>query len=476
MRGLLSVVLVCGWIVGASAAEPFAVRGYYLTFMRMPVMGLAEWKEAVDCFAEDRVNLLVLWTAGGFRSKKFPITWQYNEEHQNVRTDFMRELIDYAQSKKIRVLLGFTPFGYDGVNRFSIEHPELKARKKDGSAVDEFGIHCRGWNLCAAKPQSQQFMREYIHEMVFDFYPNADGLLVESSDYGICHCPDCGPRYYEHEFEFVRWLSDEVWKRHTNALILVFPHYFTGKRVPGMDVAAAKQPFDSRWGLAFAPHSAHFDAELIAKAKTSIFWSDTPVLGTPHGVANGARTARRHGVSGFVPSLEAFSYIAQGPDGGEPWLVGKRMKPFGLDALGEGKMPYSYLIPRVQRFAFREFSHDPDLTLEQFKHRLGEHFFGQQAMAQHADDLLDLQRIWIHGSDWYWSSPLLDPEFFAYRAKRLKWSPEKLSAYEKDLTALKQLADRYGKATHPAEQEIARLATTVVHRWGTNSPRGRQIP
>ena len=33
-------------------------------------------------------------------------------------------------------LLGFTPFGYDGVNRYPIEHPELKAKKSDGTPVD----------------------------------------------------------------------------------------------------------------------------------------------------------------------------------------------------------------------------------------------------------------------------------------------------------------------------------------------------
>src|SRR5688500_391740 len=89
------------------AGEPFAYRGYYLTFMRMPVMGLPEWKRAMDCFAEDEANVVVLWMGGGFRSKKFPITWEYNRDHENVRKDFTRELIDYAHTKKIRVLLGF---------------------------------------------------------------------------------------------------------------------------------------------------------------------------------------------------------------------------------------------------------------------------------------------------------------------------------------------------------------------------------
>src|SRR4051812_3699306 len=91
MARLLRCSILCALLLSASQGKPegFAVRGYYITFMRMPVMGAQEWKEAVDCFADDGVNLLVLWTAGGFRSKKFPITWKYNEEHQNVRKDFL---------------------------------------------------------------------------------------------------------------------------------------------------------------------------------------------------------------------------------------------------------------------------------------------------------------------------------------------------------------------------------------------------
>src|SRR5881392_104517 len=215
MNGVkLLAFLICWFLcVSAQGAEPFKFRGYYVTFMRMPVMGLPEWKEAIDCFAEDNINVLILWTAGGFRSKKFPITWQYNQDHANVRNDFARELIDYAHTKNIRVLLGFTPFGYDGVNRYPIEHPELKAKKSDGTPVDEFGIHCWGWNLCPAREESQRFMREYVSAMIFDFYPHADGLLIESSDYNICRCPDCGPKFYEREFAFVKWISEAVWKR-----------------------------------------------------------------------------------------------------------------------------------------------------------------------------------------------------------------------------------------------------------------------
>ena len=53
-------------------------------------------------------------------------------------------------------------------------------------------------------------MLEYAREMAFDFYPEADGLLIESSDYAICHCKDCGERFFEKEFEFVNVISEEM--------------------------------------------------------------------------------------------------------------------------------------------------------------------------------------------------------------------------------------------------------------------------
>jgi hypothetical protein len=469
---LLRSLILTAFVAGTARATElaFALRGYYLTMMRMPVMGLPEWREAIDCFAEDGANTVILWTAGGFRSRKFPVTWEYNAEHANIREDFVPALIEYAHTKGIRVLLGFTPFGYDGVNRFPLEHRELKARNADGSPVDEFGIHSRGWNLCPAKPESQRLMREYIGEMVFEFYPGADGLLVESSDYAICHCPDCGPRYYEHELAFVRWLSEELWRRKPDASILVCPHYFTGAKVPGLDAIAARQPFDSRWGLYFTPHSAHFDRTLIAKAKASIAWSDSPVLGTPQGVAAAARTARDHGVSGFIPSMEAFSYVALGPDGREPTIIGKRLQPFGLDPMGDGRMPYRSLPARVQRFAFREFSREPGLDMAEWERRLGSHIFGNQATPQLTADLLELQRIWSHERDWYWASPLLDPELFQARATRLKWPQDKLAAYEANLTRLKQIASGHAESGHAAIRELAGLAQMVVDRWGQRTP------
>jgi hypothetical protein len=466
----IASLLVLFAALATAFAEPFNLRGYYITFMRMPVMGMPEWKQAIDSFAKDGANTLVLWMPGGFRSRKFPITWQYNEDHANVREDFARDLIDYAHTQNIRVLLGFTPFGYDGINRIPLDHPELKARKTDGSPVEEFGIHSWGWSLCPAQAESQRFMREYLREMIFDFYPNADGLLVESSDYNACLCPECRTHPYEQEFKLIRELSDELWKAKPDALVLVYPHYFTGKKVPGLEISGTKQPFDSRWGLFFTPHSAHFDSGLIRQARASVFSGPEAVLATPEAVAGSARSARAQGVTGFLPSLEAFSYVPTHSEGGENSIVGKRMRPFGFDAEHEGKMPYDELIPRIQRFAVREYSEEPEMDSARFEQKLSLHFFGRSDASQAVRDLLQLQRIWAFESDWYWASPLLNPELLRTRSVRLKWAREKLQAYDKNLGQLRQIADRYRDSEHSTEREMRRLATEVVNRWGTQLP------
>ena len=88
----------------------FAARGYYLTFSRMPTYDLADWTRIVDAVAEGGGNTLVLWIGGGFRSKKYPVTWPHNADHENVRNDFVRDLIRHARAEGLKVLLGFTPF------------------------------------------------------------------------------------------------------------------------------------------------------------------------------------------------------------------------------------------------------------------------------------------------------------------------------------------------------------------------------
>lgn len=466
------------WLLSGLAlcpgAEPFAVRGYYMTFMRMPTFGLAQWQSMIDCLEEDGANTLLLWTAGGFRSRKFPVTWQYNREHENVRQDFVRDLIEYAHRKRIKVLLGFTPFAYDGVNQYPLEHPELKATRKDGRPVELWGMHSWGYNLCPAQTEAQGFMLDYVREMFFDFYPNADGLMVETSDYAICYCPDCREKFFDREFAFVHRISEEVWQKNPAALVAVYPHYFSGRAVPGFDVAGARQPFDPRWTLFFTPHSTAIDTNLLARARSSIFWNDGLTLGTPQKIRDGARSARRYGINGYVPSLEPFSCI-DGPAGsGKP-----RQKPFHFEWLSDGQMPLRELLIEVNRLAYRWYSQDPDLSETDFRKNLSAHFFStdqssSRPPAQAIDDLLYLRNLWSLDADWFKPSPLVGPGSWTERAQTEGWAPERRASYARRIEQLRDLAGRYRHDSATSfERELHRIAALILSHQGEIETRGR---
>lgn len=445
------------------SAAPFAFRGYYLTFMRMPTFGLDAWKKTIDAFQADDANTLILWMAGGFRSRKFPETWQYNRDHANVRQDFARELIDYAHTKGIRVLLGFTPFGYDGVNKMGEVHPEWRAVGPDGKTTPRFGIHCWGYNLCPAREDTQRFMREYVREMAFDFYPNADGLFIESSDYAICHCPRCGPRFFDNEFRFVKAISEEVWSRKPDATIVVYPHYFTGARVPGLNVTAAKQEFDPRWTVVFTPHSANPDSSLIAKAAGTIWSDDSPALRTPTAIRDNARKAAALGCTGYVPSFESFSYVPTEPEEGRRYLIGKRRVPFGFGWLKEGESPYGELPVRINRFAFREYARNPALSDADFWAILGRDLFGEPD-AQAVEDALTIQEACTTERTWWQSAPLLSPERVRDMREAGVLTEEKKAGYRALLGRVRAVRDRY-RNRGDAYTELVRIAAWIDSQW-----------
>ena len=463
LAGLLSLILAS--TAFAPPESPFAQRGYYITFMRMPTYDLGDWKTILDGIADDGGNTLVLWTAGAFRSKQYPITWKYNQEHANVRDDFASRLIDHAHARGIKVLLGFTPFGYDGVNQYALEHPELKAVGQDGKPVEPFGIGCWGYNLCPARPESQRFQLDYAREMAFDFYPNADGLFIESSDYAICHCKDCGPRFFEREFGFVRQISEEAWRRKPDATIAVYPHYFSGSEVPGFGVKAAKLPFDPRWTLVFTPHSAHPEPDLIARAKGSLWSDDSPALRRPQEIQANARRARDAKMTGYVPSLEAFTFVATVAEEGQTWLKGRRQIPLGFGWLEPDDPPYGELPMRVNRIAYREFSRNPDLDFEEYRRILGRELFGASANSQAVDDVLELQAALNRDRTWCQPSPLTSPERVHAMDDRGQLSPAKRAEYLAALERLKALESRHQAPASGGERELRRIARWLLDRW-----------
>lgn len=477
-RKFLTITATGSLSLLAIGAEPsrrdgvFAQRGYYLLPNRAPTLGYAACRDMIDAMAEDGVNTVILWLAGGFRSKKFPITWQYNAEHENVRQDFMGELIRHAQKRGVKCLLGFTPFGYDGVNQYPREHPELKAVGTDGNPVAEFGIDSWGWNLCPAKAESQRFMLEYIRELAFEFYPEADGLFVESSDYAICHCPECGVKHFDHEFQFVRTISEETWARKTDATVVVYPHYFSGAklRFTFTEAVATKQPFDPRWTLFFTPHSAAIEPDLIARAKGSWWWNEAPSRFNIPGIRAGAQRAREAQCTGFMPSLECYSYVETHEEFGEPWLNGRRQVPFGFGWLAEGASPYRELPVRVARLAYREYTANPDLTDDAFQAVLGRELFGPHWQPAQVEDALELCRVFGTDRDWSVPAPLTTPGLVESRRKAGRLDARKLSFLRDQLARVRAIAARNQHDSTAGGRDLARIAQWLSDQWqGANS-------
>ncbi len=452
---------------GAEAPPVFPSRGYYLCFMRMPTFGLPVWRAILDGAAEDGVNTVILWMGGAFRSQRYPITWQWARDHENVKADFGRELIRHAHRRGIQVLLGFTPFGYDGVNQLPLEKPELKALGQDGQPVRKFGIGCWGWNLCPARPESQRFMREYVREMAFEFYPEADGLFVESSDYAVCHCAECGPKFFDREFAFVRDISDEVWARRAEATVVVYPHYFSGAKLRFSfgDATASRQPFDPRWTLFFTPHSAPLEPSLIARARGAWWWNEAPSRFDIAGIRAGVQKAREAKCSGYVPSLECYSYVQIHEEFGEPWLKGKRQVPFGFGWLKTGENPYGELPVRSVRVAVRELAAHPDLTDAEIHARLGRELFGTNWRPEQVDDLLFLLQVFNTDRDWSVPGALTTPGLVLHRAEQGRLSENKRAQLRSQLARVQTMARRYRDATSPGSKDLQRAAQWLVDQW-----------
>lgn len=451
----------------AKAAPILAHRGYYLCFMRMPTFGLRVWKEILDDAAADGSNTVILWMGGAFRSKKFPITWQWTKDHENVKTDFGRELIAHAHRRGIKVLLGLTPFGYDGVNQLPLEQPELKALGQDGKPVREFGIGCWGWNLCPAKAESQRFMREYAREMAFEFYPEADGLFIESSDYAVCHCPECGPKFFDHEFAFVRGISNDVWERKPDATVVVYPHYFSGAklRFSFSEATASKQPFDPRWTLFFTPHSAAIEPALVTQARGAWWWNEAPCRFDIAGIRAGVNKAREARCNGYVPTLECFSYVPVKPEFGEPWIVGQRQVPFGFGWLKDGENPYRELPVRAIRLVFRELTANPELSDADLRSRLGRELFGTNWLPAHVDDLFFLFQVFNTDRDWSVPGALTTPGLVKDRAQRGKLDAAKRALLREQLARIRAMADRHRIAQSEGGRQLHRIAQWLIAQW-----------
>lgn len=471
-----AATLLGGAAVGRAATQPRAAhaaaqlptltpppgigsRGYYITFCRIPTAGYDTWRSIFDTFADDGIQHVVMWMGGAFRSRKYPITWQYNRNHENVRHDFVRRLIDYAHSRGVKILLGFSPYTYDGTNQYAFERPDLKGIQANGKLARLQGIHSWGYNLDPTKADTKQFMLEYAREMCFDFYPNADGMLIESADIDICVGGDCGgaSHYYEVEYEFVKQISEDMWAHNPDAQILIHSNYFIG----GSN--GANMPYDPRWGLMFTPWTVNLD--LVSRVSYAYYFDLDVISQSPPYQRASARYVRDHGFAGYLPSQEFFTFVPEHPEIGEPGIVGRQLHPFGIDVIGLDTNPYVDPLVSVNRIAYREYMRDPDLSDAGFRAALGQSVFGDTATDQDIDDLMFLHDCFYWNKSLFSASAQADPHVLRDNLERGLLSFDDLRKIRSGLDALPAVAHRVSTSRNPRVRALSEHAKLMQRNW-----------
>jgi hypothetical protein len=172
------------------------------------------------------------------------------------------------------------------------------------------------------------------------------------------------------------------------------------------------------------------------------------------------------GVTGYVPSLEAFTFVAAEAEEGQAWLEGRRQVPLGFGWLDPGEPPYGELPMRVRRVAYREFSRDPDLPFERYEEILGRELFGAASDPQAVEDALEVQAALNFQRTWCQPSPVASPDRVRAMMGRGELTAEKRAEYRAVLGRLRAIEARHRAPKCEGEAELHRIARWVLDRWG----------
>jgi hypothetical protein len=379
----------------AEAQPAIPLRGTYnlACWGLTPRNSLADWKKVIDAIAEDHMNFVFFWLAGLFRSKKFPESFIYPETP--LTNDDIHVLIKYSQDRGIRFYVGSGVFAWFGQDQIAMYHPEAR----------EVGQPF----FCHTLPASRRIVDEYLSEL-HDTFPEADGMYLEIGCEGDYHCtgPLCqrsldefgSKQIGESELSFLREFSEKLWKKNPK-LNFFWPigypeshrwdvRYYQQIRTRMTDPRYFWMEARQNWQLPDAMGSLR---PLNYFSKNTLHWDQyytMPLLN----IRDQARRVVEAGISGYVVAYEPGFATAS--------VYGKRI-PFPVDLI-----PY-----RLTRFAYREFTWNPNLSWDEFRARVHRRFFAPEM----SEDLVD---IMITLRDFMRGGPASHPPMVGVNAETLR--------------------------------------------------------
>jgi hypothetical protein len=397
--------------------SPIRNRGTYnlVCWGLAPRYTLQDWKKVIDGMADDGMNLIYFWLSGIFRSKLFPESFIYPETP--LTTDDIRQLIVYAHSRGIEFYLGTGVFAWFGIDDIAKYRPDLR----------DIGIPYMSRTL----PAARQAMKQYLMEL-YDAFPDADGMWLEIGDEGDYACKDPACQKPIDEFgskvsgqaspSFLKDFSAGLWQKYPKAKLVWGVGYPEAHKWDVKYYDELRKNFrDPRYSfLEVRQNWMLQDSQGILKplrdfSANAMHWDQ--YYGLPlRDIGERARRIQEDQLAGYVVAFEP---------GFNTHSVFGRAIPFPIDAI-----PY-----RLTRFAYREFTFDPNLTWNDFRRRLLDHFFGENADPELADLTITLFefmrtgpitgsfRELAHPVDGHEYGRMLKPRLEAIEARLLKLEP-----------------------------------------------------
>ncbi|HZT30842.1 MAG TPA: hypothetical protein VFA33_13210 [Bryobacteraceae bacterium] len=341
--------------------SPIRQRGTY----NLVCWGLAprytrqDWEHILDAMADDGMNVIYFWLSGIFRSKLFPESFIYPETP--LTTEDIRQLIRHAHSRGISFHLGTGVFAWFGIDDIAKYHAEFR----------DPGVPYMSRTL----PAARQAMKRYLHEL-YDAFPEADGMWLEIGDEGDYACKDPACQKPLDEFgskvagqaspDFLKEFSAELWQKHPQAKLVWGIGYPEAHKWDVQYYERLRRDFrDPRYYFLEVRQNWELqDREGVLKplrdlSPNAMHWDQ--YYGLPlRDIGERAHRIAEDGLAGYIAAFEP---------GFNSHSVFGRTIPFPADAI-----PY-----RLTRFAYREFTWDPNLSWTGFKKRLLDAFFGEGA-------------------------------------------------------------------------------------------------
>jgi len=188
-----------------SEKPAFDLRATYnLDFALMFNYPLEFWKRAFDLLIENGYNLVQLWTAGCFPSKKYPLTVHWKCDH-------IEAIIEYLHRHGVKVFLMSGVGGWLGMSPGLIRtKPDIRTTWPR-ELYKRFPRKSTRMGICISR--GKDVMLDYLEEM-YRAYPEADGMALEAyCEKPHCQCRDCQSKgLWKLELDFLKEISRRIWQ------------------------------------------------------------------------------------------------------------------------------------------------------------------------------------------------------------------------------------------------------------------------